>query len=240
MHLSEYYKMRELEDKHWWYRATHQAVLSELKVFPPDIKILDIGCGTGGLMERLIKDKRIVCGMDISKLALELASSRGLIKESIYQGSIEHIPFEDTQFDVAICLDVLCQQQIKTPESALKEVHRILKRKGLLILQVPAFEYLRGQHDFFSEIAHRFTKKELEKILAESGFIEISVWYRNVWLFPLLFFWRNISNRKKSDLAVFPDFLNELLYRYNLFDNYIAKRIPFLFGSSLFSIARKA
>ena len=65
MDIKEYYRLARVEDDHWWYRSVHRLVTNEvnkgwtfggLKVQPwKTPTILDAGCGTGGLTEKLAK-----------------------------------------------------------------------------------------------------------------------------------------------------------------------------------------
>lgn len=50
-------------------------------------------------------------------------------------GSAENIPFPDKSFDVVTLLEVI--EHVKNPESALKEIHRVLKDDGLLVMSTP-------------------------------------------------------------------------------------------------------
>ena len=232
--------MRRLEDHHWWYRATHKAILSELKELPKNALILDVGCGTGKLIEILNKLNFKTYGVDISNTALKLASSRKINTAHFLQGISENIPFRNEQFDAITCIDVLYHKKVKNSGICLKEIHRLLKKNGFLVLQVPAFEFLRGGHDDAVETANRYTKAEIKKLIIQAGFKNSVVRYRNCWFFPILFLWRNIlSKNNKSDLKVFPKLVNGLFYMGNSFDDYLSKLIPLPFGTSVFCVAIK-
>ena len=232
--------MRGLEDHYWWYRATHKAILLELKKLPKNAMILDLGCGTGGLMEILNKAKFKVYGVDISNVALQLASSRRIDAAHLLQGLSENMPFKNERFDAITCIDVLCHKKVKNSGLCLKEIYRLLKRDGVLVLQVPAFESLRGGHDVVVETVNRYTKTEIKELFIKAGFKKNVVRYRNCWLFPTLFLWRNIlSKNNASDLKVFPKLLNALFYLGNSFDDYLSKFISLPFGTSVFCVAIK-
>lgn len=239
MQLEEYYKMRELEDFHWWYCATHKAIMRELEKLPENSMILDVGCGTGRLMEILNSIGFRAYGVDISCKALQLASSRELNKGRLFQGLPEKLFFKDGQFDAAMCIDVLYHKKVNVAGS-LSEIYRSLKKNGILILQTPAFEFLRGGHDDVVETARRYTKNDVRELLKKTGFKKVSVWYRNTWLFFAFFLWRKILNKKnKSDLRAAPKVLNEIFYRLSLLDNYLSKFISLPVGTSVFCVAIK-
>jgi ubiquinone/menaquinone biosynthesis C-methylase UbiE len=106
-------------------------------------------------------------GLDYSRHNVETA--RAILKERavIKQGSIYQIPFETSSMDVCCCLEVL--EHIMDEERGLKEIYRVLKSAGLLILSVP-YTYYWPQYE--SRIGHyrHYTRESLEALLKQSGF----------------------------------------------------------------------
>ncbi len=238
MDLSEYYNISDLEDHHWWYQTTHRRVLRELELLPSLRMILDAGCGTGGLL-KLMQDDYQVMGFDASPEAVLLASRRNGVARKIVSGGIEYIPFQDCCFDAATCIDVLYHQLVRYELQALKELNRVLKPGGYLIVQVPAFECLRGGHDEAVHTRKRYTAEELSALLFQSGFSPVKVTYRYPWLFLPAFIIRRLSRGSaRSDLNSVNLTWNKIVFYINsLFDH---SRLPGLpFGTSLFAVARK-
>src|SRR4051812_8024644 len=66
--------------------------------------VLECGCGTGLILERLAAFAKRATGVDLSPGMLERARERGL---DVHEGSITHLPFEDASFDVACSFKVL-------------------------------------------------------------------------------------------------------------------------------------
>lgn len=97
-------------------------------------EILDVGCGAGNLLEKLI-GKRII-GIDLSEFLLGIARERlrGNNIELIV-GAAENLPFPDNSFDKVVCSEVL--EHVLSPESVIVEIHRICKKDGELILTIP-------------------------------------------------------------------------------------------------------
>src|SRR3990172_2667735 len=132
MEKGEYDKLYLLEDTHWWYRGLRESVLRFLA--QPDleqIRVLDAGCGTGGLLAAL-QIHGTIYGMDISQEALAKCRQRGL--QPLIRGSVTHIPFPDRSLDCILSLDVLYHSEVDDDEGALREFHRVLRTSGKLIL----------------------------------------------------------------------------------------------------------
>src|SRR5262245_23559719 len=107
MNEHEYALMRQVEDSYWWYAVLREAVAAEVKAQVagrPEVRILDAGCGTGGMMETLRKQNASwhVSGVDYSAEALEHTRKRGFTE--ITQGSVDALPYPDATFDFIVCL----------------------------------------------------------------------------------------------------------------------------------------
>ncbi len=97
--------------------------------------VLDLGCGTGELMEKLSDQTQFkIIGIDSSSEMLEQARLRLLGKENaeLRLGELEHLPMRNKEIQTAIMNMVL--HHISEPELPLLEVHRILKPGGIFIL----------------------------------------------------------------------------------------------------------
>jgi len=126
----EYQKMYQLEANHWWFvskRKFIKTVLKEKKFS----KILDIGCGTGKNIEMLSRYGQ-AWGLDNSKIALSFCRQRGLTNLKL--GLAEKLPFKSNNFDLVTIFDVLYHQGIKNDLEVLKEIHRVLRSDGQLII----------------------------------------------------------------------------------------------------------
>jgi len=103
-------------------------------------KLLDIGLGCG-FFEKIIKKEKPkinLYGIDISKSAIKKIKQNSIGVFKI--GSVLEIPFKQNFFDVVIALEVL--EHIPATEifSVYKEIKRVLKKKGKLILSIPVYE----------------------------------------------------------------------------------------------------
>jgi SAM-dependent methyltransferase len=234
----EYLKICELETTHWWYTSTHSLIATELRRLIGKGWVLDAGCGTGGLIRLLGKDY-LTAGFDASPWVVPgvLENSNGRLLFAL--GRIESTPFRDGLFDAVTSVDVIYHNEVADEAAALKEMHRVLKANGHIIVQVPAFECLRGGHDEAVETRKRYTTGEVESLLARCGFQTIRIRYRYPWLFFPAFIKRHLTRGTgRSDLKPVVSGVNsalQLLCRF--FDNEVFQRIPF--GTSVFAVGRK-
>jgi SAM-dependent methyltransferase len=235
---SEYTNIRLLEDFHWWYVATHRAVFSELKRLSVNTRVLDAGCGTGGLLEFLRKSFN-VAGFDDSFEAVRKAFERNGSYESLAVGDVESIPFHNNRFNAVTCIDVIYHANVADERVALNEMNRVLKPGGYLILQVPAFECLRGGHDEAVHTRKRYRAREIRSLLIETGFKVTRIRYRYPWLFLLALIIRKVTRGSgRSDLRPVNPVLNALLSYVSRFsDSSIFPRLPF--GTSVFAVGQK-
>ncbi len=100
-----------------------------------NVKILDVGCGNGTLSQVISQRvKTKVVGVDISPTLLKKAKARGIDAYEI-DVCTQLLPFEDNKFDVAILARAL--EHLIDPDFAIKEIKRVLKKEGLLVLSTP-------------------------------------------------------------------------------------------------------
>lgn len=208
---SEYDIMRRAEDAHWWYRALRFSVARELSLAAPrGTSVLDAGCGTGGGLGHWRSALRArAYGVDLSAAAIAHCRERG--ERLIARASVMTMPFRDEVFDVVVSLDVLCLDGVDE-QRTLEEMRRVLRPRGILVVNVPAFAGLSGQHDRAVRIRRRFTRSELVAAVRSSGFEVLRVRYWNTLLFPIAWLvrrWRSAGEgAATSDLAPAPRLLN--------------------------------
>ncbi len=169
MHISEYKNIFHNEETHFFYRSTHAIVVNLIKKFLPTsekLHILDAGCGTGRLAV-LLQQLGAVEAVDISGEAIRYAKKRGIDAK---KASIMNLPFHDSTFSLVTSIDVLYHQHVQDTK-ALKEIHRVLKKKGYLIIRVPANPLFSTSHDRLVHTRHRYTQSELTQKLEDAGFL---------------------------------------------------------------------
>ena len=168
MEKSEYKLIYEIEDYHWWYYGLRELARSfiEKSGCQRGMRLLDAGCGSGGFLESCKEYKPY--GMDFSEEAVKYCKKRNLA--NIIIASVNNIPFIDYFFNVVISLDVLYHRGVSNDADALKEFYRVLNNRGILILNLPAYDFLYGNHDKAVHTRHRYNKQELRQKIEDSGF----------------------------------------------------------------------
>lgn len=165
---------------------------------------------------------------------------------NVINASISNIPFKDNSFDLIISLDVLYHLGVESDRKALKELTRVLSKGGALLLNLPAYDSLRGRHDKAVHTRHRYTLRELKEKVKAAGLAVERITYRNTVLFPLAFLKRvfegrpaNTVNKGESDLVTLPNFINKLFTKVLFFENRLLRVINLPFGLSIFCVACK-
>ena len=243
MSISEYARMRAAEDDHWWYRALRSLVARELareSARRGQVRVLDAGCGTGGGLVRWARTLGMPGdGIDLASAALAHCQQRGLRR--VARSSVEALPFGAETFDAVVSLDVLCLEGVDE-RRALAEFRRVLRSGGLLVLNLPAFEMLRGEHDTAVRIRRRYAADELRGILAASGFDVRRVRYWNTVLFPAVWIVRRLRRgvgEATSDLEPLPGPLNAALALLLRVEATLLGSVTPPYGTSVLCVAAK-
>jgi ubiquinone/menaquinone biosynthesis C-methylase UbiE len=103
------------------------------------LKMLDVGCGKGYYVRDAIEEGIDAYGIDTSTYALENALDE--VKDRITFGSLTEIPFGDEEFDVMTAFDVIEHIQPKDTSNAVKEMRRVLKPDGIIIITTPSTNF---------------------------------------------------------------------------------------------------
>lgn len=242
MQPDEYRKMAEVEDAMWYYRALHRHVVRSLSRQLPGAagRVLDAGCGTGGLLRRLHQAQPAwqLTGLDFSPVACTLARER--TGGEVIQGSIAALPFADAAFDAVVSCDVVCQ--VTDPAQALREFQRCLKPGGVAVLTMPAYQWMYSYHDREVGNLRRYRRREVNALLGAAGFTVVGSTYWNTLTFPLAILRRKIfpPGAAQSDVAKFPPWLEAFFNGLMALEHGwlgLGGRLPF--GNSVLTVARK-
>jgi SAM-dependent methyltransferase len=231
----EYERMDNAEATLWWYRGLHNRLLTELQAVKGSV--LDAGCGTGGfvaLLGRIRPDLRII-GLEFADVAARRAKTKSQI--GIVRGSIDAIPFADESMDAIVSADVLCQATVRVQDAFL-EFRRVLRPGGLLVINMPAYQWMYSAHDRHVMNERRTNARELQDWLATAGFQGIDIWYWNCFLFPLMAVRRMLyraSSTATSDTSVPPAWINSMLFACVSLEQRTLAKAPF--GGSVFAIS---
>ncbi len=236
--------MNRVEDSHWWFvgrRAILESFLerisSELRIANCELRVLDVGCGTGANLEMLANFGEAE-GVDVSDDALEFCKAKGL---KVHKGLAEELPFEDESFDIVTALDVV--EHLDDDVAGLKEMHRVLRSGGKTLIFVPAFMWLWGVQDDISNHRIRYTKKQVVERLEEAGFEIERATYANITFFAPILAGRTLMRitgvKPESENNINVSALNGLLGKIFSAEKYWLRRANFPFGVSIVVVAKK-
>ncbi|HKG23431.1 MAG TPA: class I SAM-dependent methyltransferase [Blastocatellia bacterium] len=245
MRPEEYQAMFDLEEHLWWYdgmREITTAILDPSIAGRRDLRLLDVGCGTGYSLRWLSErfEPELAFGIDAAPSAARFWKLRELTTASV--ASACSLPLRSNSFDLATCFDVIYQFSRKDAESAVAEVHRVLKPGGSFLIREPAYNWMRGGHDVAVGTRHRFTLTELRHLLIGAGFKLKRATYANT-----LLFWAAIPHRLlsritgggMSDVKPVPEWRNRILARTLKLESRMLRRLAFPFGLSAILLVEK-
>lgn len=242
MNTAEYQNMFDNEDSHFFYVANHTIFIHLLsKHLDPKRKyeILDAGCGTGLFAQKLKRFGR-VSGIDYHPEAVRLSKKRGI---KAIRGDISHLPYRAKTFDVVTCIDVIYHQSIRSDVKFLRELKRVLKPGGTLLLRAAAHPWLMSRHDTYVMTRERYTKQHLENVFHEAGFAVCKISFMN----SLLFFPAVLKAAKEhmlpsyhhSVIGAAPSWLNRAATNALIAEQFVLERTDMPIGNGLLVIAQK-
>lgn len=241
----EYYKEYFInERKHWWYRVREEIIKEVLTkqinnhfTDKKKIKILNVGCATGRTTQFLKSFG------DVVSLEYDLDCINFLYHKTGIQaihGSVLNLPFENSTFDIVCAFDVI--EHVFDDKKAFLEMRRVLNIDGIILITVPAFNFMWSEHDVINHHFRRYTKKDLKKIIQFNK--NSKIFYFNsilsipIMVYRILFRYKINNDNHKSDFNKFNnfilDFIFTIVFKIDLF--LIKISIYPIFGSSIFAI----
>ncbi len=237
--------MYQVEDSHWWYQgmaSVTRAILNRRNQLNENLRILDAGCGTGAAMTTYLAEYGNVTGIDLYPQALDFCRKRNASR--LARASVLNLPFAPASFDLITSFDVLYERAVPSDVTALQEFARILSPSGRVLLRLPAYDWLRGQHDRQVHTNKRYTVSLVKELFKVSGLILEHISYANTFLFPIAVI-KRISEKllpqkeATSDLTLKAGIFNKVL------QNILAAEAPFVantglpYGLSVIAMGRK-
>ena len=176
-----------VEQSHWWYIGRRRIIAGFVEQICRQVtdhqpRILDVGCGTGANLLLLSKYGQAE-GVDVSEDALAFCRARGLDKVTL--GAGEEMPYADGTFDLVTAFVVV--EHMDEDLAGLKEMRRVLRPGGRVLLFVPTFMFLWGLQDDVSNHRRRYRLPELRRVLEQAGFeVERSTYANITFFLPIL------------------------------------------------------
>lgn len=236
MQNSEYGKMFKIEKKHWWFKAKKNFLITILSGRNRNLRILDIGCGTGGTTKILEKFGKVT-RIDIAPQAQRFLQKEGLnciCRDYLLER------FPQNHFDLITMIDSLYHQSFASDRKVLKKVYRELIKGGYLLVIDSAVAFLYGKHDKKMMARERYNLSDLSFKIENCGFSIIKKTYLYFFLFPIFVLIRLLNKIIEIENVKIPNrIINEIFYFLCRIEAFLIKKISLPIGSSVMVLARK-
>jgi SAM-dependent methyltransferase len=219
MNPAEFVNIRRSEEDFWWYRGMREILFRMLEPHLAGRRIgraLEAGCGTGYLSHLLQRERGWpIVPLDFSGDGLGYARQLGVANP--VQGDIRSLPFGDGAFDLVMSVDVLTHLPRGDELLAARELARVARRGGLVVVRTSALDMLRSRHAEFVHERQRFTRRQFMGLFAGAGIRVLRCTYSNSLLMPIALLkfrlWEPLL-RKPVESGVQPvaPWLDRLLY----------------------------
>jgi SAM-dependent methyltransferase len=233
------------EPTHFWFhgfRAVVVPILREIAAGRRDLRMLDCGCGTGYNITTLFQQYGRPFAFDREPDALQRARATG---RPLVRADMEQIPFRSATFDLATSFDVV--HSVSDDHAAVREMARVLKPGGYLVMNVTALELLRGDHSDVWGEQRRYTREGGTRLIEGAGLEVVRVAYLFASLVPMMLTVRMVQRvlrpfrepRGDTELTVPAAPINAMLAGLVRWEAALARSVAMPFGSSLLVVARK-
>ena len=217
---------KSLVDKIYYF-VVNYTKLNQIRHYKKSGKLLDVGCGSGEFLDFTRRNGFEVWGTEIFKFAAELAKK---FTNNICINFLTNCKFESNSFDVVNLTDVL--HQMSEPENELKEIRRIIKSDGILVIEVPdsdCWQFKLFKQDWFYQDSPRhisyFNQRNLSLLLKKCCFNVVSL--RRLALVYILDFFHSASQKLIHKPKIIKLFLKPVLLSVSI----IIKLFPLSRGS---------
>ena len=235
-----YVAVHVAEDReHWWFQGRRAILVALLRrvLAPGHHRLLELGCGSGNMLESLGEFGEAV-GMEPDAALVAAARAAGL---DVRRGALPRDRVVEPGWpDVVLMLDVL--EHLDDDTAALRTAHAMLRAGGMLVLAVPAYQWLWSAHDVVLNHRRRYTARRLRGRVEGAGFQVEHVGYFNTLLLPgiaLARAWKALRGDKGHDLVRPPAPINAALAALFALEAPIVTRLPVPFGASILLVARR-
>jgi SAM-dependent methyltransferase len=184
------------------------------------------------------RENRVKGGANSQSGALAFCRERGLDKVRL--GAGEELPYDDATFDLVTAFDVV--EHMDDDLAGLKEMRRVLRPGGRVLLFVPTFMFLWGLQDEVSNHRRRYRLPELRRVLEHAGFEVERMTYANITFFLPILLVRKLMRftgiRAATENNINVPALNGILGRLFGAESWILRRMNLPFGVSGLCVAR--
>jgi ubiquinone/menaquinone biosynthesis C-methylase UbiE len=235
---------RQAEAHHFWYhgfRSYLVPALARAAAGRTNLRMLDCGTGTGDNL-RLLAPYGAAFGFDMSEGGLALARDA---HRPLVRADAAFMPFASSSFDLVMSFDMM--QCIPTDKEAVREMARVARPGGVVVISMAALPVLHGDHSEVWREYRRYTPA-MARALAEQAGLQIErLSFMFATLFPLMLVsrsWQRLTRpyrrvRDDTDITTPAGPVNAALSGLLRFEAALARRVEMPVGSSLLVVARK-
>ena len=235
---------RQAEDNHFWYRGFRSYLHP---VFA------GVAAGRTGLARARLRLRhrpqppraravRRSFGLDLSEGGLALARD---VRRPLVRADAAMVPFASDTFDLVTSFDMM--QCIPTDREAVREMARVVKPGGAVVISMAALPILHGDHSEVWREYRRYTRATARALAEQAGLRVERVSYMFASLVPLMVVTRGVQRltrpyrgvRDDTDITIPPSPVNALLTGVLRAEAALARRVEMPMGSSLLVVARK-
>lgn len=229
--------LAQVEDRHWWFVGRRQIIRTLLETHSASGPLLEVGCGSGANLP-MLADFGDVVGIEPDATDRERANSRGAGR--ILPGALpDGIP-TDELFETVLALDVI--EHVEDDVASVQALTNRLRPGGLLIVTVPAYQWLWSEHDRVNGHFRRYHRADLSAVLEPLPLKIELLSYFNTLLLPAVALVRTagrIAGLDGAGTELPPSRLNSLLTKVLASEAGVLARRSLPAGVSLVAVARR-
>lgn len=237
-----YPELYRVEDRHWWHQQKRRVIHQLIKRYCPVTgKVLDVGCGSGKLLWELKTLGWQVEGIDAPQAKIQSQRRQLKIKTANLQTQL--LPYPKNYFDLVVCLDTL--EHMSDDRRLVREMDRVAKTKGIIIISVPAYQWLFSYWDKMLGHFRRYNRKTLLRVVSKNFLRRRLIsYYFSFLLLPAIFvrLVKIVTRQKQqSDFATdpLPVFSHSIVNLLGSLELLWLKRFIIPFGLSLVGVFQK-
>lgn len=225
---------------HWWFSVRRKLISEFIKkhsIKKKNLKILDYGCGSGTNIMTLVKFGRVFCYEKDKKTSDYLLSEYKEVKQVKVFKKLD----KSIKYDYIILADVL--EHIKNDASTLKNLKKLIKPNGKILLTVPAYNFLFSKKDEILKHFRRYSYNEIKNLVSKNYSVKRISFFNTLLFVPIaaitiifkIFKVDYIDDVEKTPNKIINKLLN-FIFSLELF---FLKYIDFPFGMSIIIVGEK-
>jgi len=232
-------RLEAIEDWHFWFVGRRAMVDDLLHTYasPPGLH-LDLGCGTGHMLQTMTRRGVRAIGVDMRPEGL-VATRRVNPDAILVRADATLLPFRAGSFDSVTVLDVL---EHVDEDALLSGIRTVLHPGGAAVLTVPAMPWLWSWRDDEAGHLRRYTRPALAQALTRAGFDVVVMRYYQCVLFPLVVVSRLIGRRNSATRDIEErriPLANFLFSWINTIEARLGRHVALPWGSSLVAVCAR-